>query len=212
MREMARLYFDTTSDPTMDKNALPVIADMLTDSWFTMPAILTAQNLAKNARSNVYLYYYAYPGSANMCDLINLEMPKLSLKMTYRALGFGAQGLGLDLFVRNVSCHGDETLLLFKPYDIPINFHYSETDQKIAGTLLHLWTNFVKNGNPSDDWPRFDPYKNPQRLEFKSNAQVEMKPLIHDKFIEIWMELYRKDPPRLKRFQHQYSQKISIDF
>merc|ERR1719219_698743 len=109
-----------------------------------MPAIHIAQKLAEKAQSNIFLYYYTYAGSLNMCDLVNLDLMKFSLTL-------GAHALGLDYswLQKNVSCHGDETLLIFKSYDIPIDTHYSESDKKVAGMLLELWTNFVKDGK---DW------------------------------------------------------------
>ena len=150
MRHVAKMYFGKDDEGLLSgtENAFPVMAEIFTDSWFQMPAIFTAHKLAEKAKSSIFLYKYAYPGSVNFCDLINLDMTKITLKM-------GARALGSDMFLRNVSCHADQVLMLFKPYDLPLEPHYTESDKKVAGLLLELWTNFVKYSQPSPHWHRY---------------------------------------------------------
>ena len=113
-------------------------------------------------------------------------------------------GLDYSLLEKNVACHGDETLLLFKSYDIPINTHYTDSDKKVASKLLELWTNFAKDGQPGQQWQRFEPCHGPikglchgHRLEFMPDADVQMKP-IDDRITQKWMDIYQNDPPRLR--------------
>ena len=120
MRHVAKMYFGKDDDGLLSdttENTFPVMAEIFTDSWFQMPAIFTAHKLAEKAKSSIFLYKYAYPGSVSFCDLINLDMTKITLKM-------GARALGSDMFLRNVSCHGDQVLMLFKPYDLPFYFYF----------------------------------------------------------------------------------------
>ena len=81
MSHLSELYFDTT-DPVIDENALPVLAEIFTDSWFQMPTILTAKKIAEKAKSHIFLYYYTYPGTLNMCDLVNLDIFKFSVTVS----------------------------------------------------------------------------------------------------------------------------------
>ena len=81
MDVLSELYFGTIN-PKIDETAVPIISRIFTDSWFQMPAIYTAKKLAQKAKSDIFMYYYTYPGSVNMCDLINIDMTEMSLKVS----------------------------------------------------------------------------------------------------------------------------------
>ena len=80
MNQISKLYFDTTN-PIIDENSFPIISQILTDSWFQMPTLFTAQKLAEKAKSNIYLYFYGYHGSVTFCEIMDLKPSNFMLKV-----------------------------------------------------------------------------------------------------------------------------------
>ena len=49
--------------------------------------------------------------------------------------------------------HGDETYLQFHPYGSNMwpNEKFTNADQAVSDTVVELWKNFAKTGNPSSE-------------------------------------------------------------
>lgn len=108
--------------------------------------------------------------------------------------------MGLGYSRSNVTCHGDEIFLLFKSCEIPskMDGYYTDTDREVGETLLEYWTNFVKNGKPSNLWQNFNS-KSMQRLEIDSLGEVSLELLSENSLVKSWLTIYEENPPKIKK-------------
>ena len=114
------------------------------------------------------------------------------------------RNIGLDLFRKNATCHGDELLLLFKSCEIPMHGYFSDTDKKVGKPLLEYWTNFIKNGKPTNIWHKLKTRKCRKtkilrRLQINSEGEVIMENLNENPIIKSWLKIYEDYSPKIKQ-------------
>ena len=62
------------------------------------------------------------------------------------------QTVGLNLYSPHYGvAHADEMFMLFKARGLPLETVYTDEDKVTSKTMLKLWTNFAKTGNPTPD-------------------------------------------------------------
>lgn len=119
--QMAREYY--FGDKKLSFDVHDKIADLNTELYFEIPAILESQTLVNNTKAKVYNYYFNYDGGRNI------------LKSLVGLFGFKTE---------SGAVHGDELMYLFKGLVWP--FPIKKNDQAIINLMTKLWTNFAKYG------------------------------------------------------------------
>lgn len=116
-KQAKEFYFDKEK---ISLEVQSIIADLNTQLYFEIPAILESETIIRNRETNVFNYYFNYAGGRNFLKFLT---------------GFKNEPGAI---------HSDEILYLFKGniWPFPIN----EQDNKIINWMTKMWTNFAKYG------------------------------------------------------------------
>lgn len=118
-RKLQEFYF---GDKAISKDTTLNLAEVYTDTYFSIPEILETEVLF-DAIGAVYNYYFKYSGGRNAIKTL---------------IGYN------DL---EGATHADDLFYLFKARVWP--FWINKEDQVIIDRMTAMWTNFAKYGNPT---------------------------------------------------------------
>ena len=173
-----------------------ILQNWFSHSIWTAATIKTTELMVAGKRTPTYQYYYTYPGSLSLSDLLSAPLWKLILKAL-------AAKMDVDLFPNslNGATHFDEIFLLFKGRNIPFLQRHTSSDQLVSDTMLKLWTNFAKTTNPVIDQHtfRWEPYtlETRKHLEIGSGVPAMQDPEVFAPVVEFWRKVWEKVPPTL---------------
>jgi len=103
--------------------------------------------------------------------------------------------LGVDIFSSSMGvAHADELFMMFKT-GIPLQQRKTETDVEVSERLIRLWTDFVKTGNPSQDW-RQHTGETMEHFEI-GREQGMMQDTGEMERLRLWRQLEELIPPSL---------------
>lgn len=124
-KAIKELYFGGNSK--IGRETQQNFVDMYTDGWFFNNTDFSIKLQRQFVKNNIYLYKFAYRGSASFTEL------------------FG------DPFNDYGACHTDELQYLFPMEAFFPGKFFSDLDKKMSEHITDLWINFASNGVPSRD-------------------------------------------------------------
>lgn len=157
-------------DREIDNNAKAAFTDMITDSWFHLPADTTVRLHTQYTDQKVYYYLFGYRGSETFTTLY---------KSTEDDYDYG-------------TCHCDDLLYLFN-FDIFPNYKPKNGDETMNKIMTSLWINFAKTGNPTPNkteilkttWHPVTT-KNHEYYFIKNDNEMNMRSNLNQERLKIW--------------------------
>lgn len=158
---------------TIDKTTITELTNVITDSWFLYPLIKSAVTHKKYVQKPVYTFLYGYRGQRSYGDFYG------------------------DRTFSKVVCHSDELLYIFTTRAFGI-YHNTDIEKKVVRSLVKLWTNFAKYGDPTptknEDLAKWEPVKDENFSFYYVNNSAHFQ-MIENPFLEqfqFWKEI--RDP------------------
>ncbi|KAF5307861.1 hypothetical protein FQR65_LT06593 [Abscondita terminalis] len=165
--KVQQLYF---GDRKIDQDSKTAFTDMITDSWFHLPADHTVNLHTQYTNENVYYYLFSYRGSNSYINLF---------KSADDNFNYGA-------------CHGDDLLYLFNIESFP-DYKPNLKDKLMNEMITSIWANFAKTGNPTPNntgnvvslWTPVKT-KNHEFYWIKNDKEIKMRSNLNLERMEIW--------------------------
>jgi len=137
---------------------------MYGDFLFKTPTNNLARALASEPEPPIFFYHFTHQGALSLYDCLHL--PPFQFLFKLFGLRFWFDWLWaktpLDWICRSNDgvCHADELFMLFKAHQVPVTMVRSEVDKRVSSSMLQMWTDFAKVGNPTPRdgaWQKVDP-------------------------------------------------------
>jgi len=137
---------------------------MYGDFLFKTPTNNLAQALASQPGPPIFFYHFTHQVALSLYDCLHL--PPFQFLFKVFGLRFWFDWLwantSLDWICRSNDgvCHADELFMLFKPHQVPVTMVRSDVDKRVSSSMLQMWTDFAKVGNPTPGdgtWQKVDP-------------------------------------------------------
>ncbi|XP_057349380.1 liver carboxylesterase 1-like isoform X2 [Manis pentadactyla] len=161
-------YLGRTDDPVKKKD---LFLDLMGDGIFGVPSVIVA-------RSCRGIHVFSDAG-----------LPTYMYEFQYRPSFYS------DMKPEKVTGdHGDE---LFSVFGAPfLKGNVSEEETKLSKTVMKLWANFARNGNPNGEglphWPVYDQNEGYLQIGVPIKAAQKLK----DEEVAFWMDLWAKSSAR----------------
>jgi len=178
---------------TKDKALLDKYYTLISDACFLAPTMEFLNHLQEDNKTPSYLYRLSYPSPVS----IGVFMGSV-LKLMGR---MGANKLfKLDVLRDKNNTyvnHGDDMFLMWSAEALGLTQRWTPEDIKVSETLMAMWTNFAKHGDPTpgDDlgfkWKPLQKVEG-QYLEIDKETPRMMMDSVIEENLKTWREVYKQ--------------------
>ena len=104
--------------------------------------------------------------------------------------------LGYDIFTSDMgTSHADELLMMFKSSTLPLTQRRTSTDIAVSELMIGLWTRFVKNARPAEEWKEIAE-DNMEHFEIGPDPGMLQDPEEVAR-LSLWRRLWKVVPPSM---------------
>ena len=168
-----------------------------------------ARLVAGKSDKPVFEYRYNHAGSVTFTQLME---GALGTKQLLVALGKGlirtvGRLFGVDFFSNSEwVCHADELFVMWKASILPFDTVYTEEDKRVSESMIRMWTNFARHGDPTpqgenfpgDKWIPVSGGKESKHLDINADGpDLKSDSAEYIKRGEFWERVYKEHPPHI---------------